>query len=267
MAAPRGGWDTRSAPLTTMRMPSFAPARVLVLALLWTPAAFAQPPTELHYAEVPPLMHTGPDGQPAGSLVEAVRRWWPAGPMPLLRSVPFKRGVPAVLQGQEPICLLGAFRTPEREAAARFSTAISQEPVNLVISRRAAAERVRAHADARSLVLDTELRLLLTDGASYGAELDAWLLERGRGIARVAVPPLGQLEMLLRSRADFILSDFNEAPFLLAKLGADAQELELVSLPGMPTPPTRHLMCNRRVSAEWLRAFDARVDFQAAAPR
>ncbi len=221
------------------------------------PPAQAQVPRELHYFDIPPMMHADAQGQAAGSIVERLRRVWPAElPMPPLRLAPLKRSVQDILQGGEPICLVGVFRTPERAAGAWFSAPIYRESPSVFLASRDVAGRMRQFPTAQALVEGRQFRLLLTAGASYGPQLDAWLRKRGPAVLRVAVPPARQVHMLLRGHADFMFTDQAEAEHLLAALGAEAGALEVVVLPGMAESPTRHLMCQRDLDPHWLAAVD-----------
>ncbi len=222
------------------------------------PPAQAQPARELHFFDIPPMMYADAQGQAAGSLVERLRQAWPAEvPMPPLRLAPLKRSVQDILQGGEPICLVGVFRTPERAAGVWFSGPIYRESPSVFLATQAAAGRMRQFPTAQALVEDRQLRLLLTAGASYGPQLDAWLQKRGPAVRRVAAPPARQVHMLLRGHADFMFTDQAEAEHLLAGLGAEARALDVVVLPGMAESPTRHLMCQRDLDPHWLEAVDA----------
>lgn len=220
--------------------------------------AWAETPRELHYFDIPPMMYTDAQGRAAGSLIERLRKVWPpALSMPPLVAAPLKRSVHDVLVGGEPVCLIGVFKTPEREAGAWFSSPIFRESPSVFVATQAAAERLRRYPSAQALIESPGSRLLLTDGASYGPQLDAWLARRGSaGVLRVAAPPARQIRMLLRGHADFMFSDLDQATQLMKELGPTAKGLELLELPGMAEAPTRHLMCARQLDRQWLEALD-----------
>ncbi len=244
---------------STRTVNRFAAIALLLVAALGA-SARAQAPRELHYFDIPPMMYTDAQGRPAGSLLDQLRRVWPAEmPMPPLHPAPLKRSLQDVLQGGEPICLVGVFKTPEREAVAWFSGPIFRESPSVFLATRAAAARMRKYPSAQALVEDPVLRLLLTDGASYGPQLDAWLRQRGAAMLRVSAPPARQVRMLLRGHADFMFTDLDEAAVLLKELGSSARALEVVVLPGMVESPTRHLMCQRDLDRQWLNALDERL--------
>lgn len=220
----------------------------------------AQAPRELHYFDIPPMMYADAQGHAAGTVVERLRKAWPPElPMPPLLLAPLKRSLQDILQGAEPICLVGVFKTPEREAAAWFSSPLYRESPSVFLATRTAAKRMREFPSAQAVVEDPGLRLLLTDGASYGPQLDAWLGKRGAGVMRVSAPPARQVHMLLRGHADFMFTDLDEAGHLLKDLGSAARALEVVMLPGMAESPTRHVMCQRDLDRAWLEVLDERL--------
>ncbi|WP_183103228.1 ABC transporter substrate-binding protein [Mitsuaria sp. WAJ17] len=230
---------------------------MLVAGLGMSSSVLAQTPRELHYFDIPPMMYADAQGRAAGTLVERLRKVWPPElPMPPLLMAPLKRSLLDILHGAAPICLVGVFKTPEREAAAWFSSPIYRESPSVFLSTRAAAPLMRRFPSAQALVEDSSLRLLLTDGASYGPQLDAWLRQRTGGVRRVSAPPARQVHMLVRGHADFMFTDQDEAEHLLKDLGAAGRALEVVVLPGMAESPTRHLMCQRDLDRRWLDAVD-----------
>jgi len=232
--------------------------RTLLAGLALPLAAGAQTlPRELHYFDIPPMSFADAKGQPGGSMVERLRQTWPAGvEMPPLRLAPLKRSLHDILERREPICLLGVFMTPERAAQAWVSAPIYRESPSVFIATRTLAERLKKSPSAQALVTDRSQRLLLTDGASYGP-LDEWFQQRGGAVLRVAAPPPRQLRMLLRGHAEFMFSDQDQAVQLLKELGPEGQTLEWFVLPGMVAAPTRHVMCQRDLDPQWLRALDA----------
>lgn len=254
--APGAHWrDLLVPPCAVNRL--LAPMLLLLAGLVGPPAALAQAPRELHYFDIPPMMYADAQGRPAGTLMERLRKAWPPElPMPPLLLAPLKRSLQDILQSNEPICLVGVFKTPEREAAAWFSSPLYRESPSVFLATRSAALRMRRYPSAQALVEDPALRLLLTDGASYGPQLDLWLRQRGSGMLRVSAPPTRQIHMLLRGHADFMFTDLDEAEHLLKELGTAARGLEVVMLPGMVESPTRHLMCQRDLDRRWLDTLD-----------
>lgn len=204
-------------------------------------------------------------GVPDLAMGERAARWAAQAGLTLRwEAVPFKRSLEELRRNREAFCLLGVFDVPERRRHARLSVALSQgEPQILLAASRVAAQ-MRTLPDVRAALLDSRFELLAFGGVAYGAALDRWMAERRRKPLWVESGAAQVLPMLARGRADFTVSVPSEWEQLRAAAGPDAGTVEVLSLPGMPAPPTRHLACSLRVPAEWLARFDAAARRQSA---
>ena len=116
------------------------------------------------------------DGQAAGLLVDIARGILTrAGIDYQFQAQPPKRMLKSVEEGREQICVLGNFKTPEREAYAVFTKPIYQnKPIGILITR----DRVEAFAPYKTLAdltASPTLRLGYIDGFSYGSAVDAFI--------------------------------------------------------------------------------------------
>lgn len=172
------------------------------------------------------------------------------------QAVPFKRSLEELRRNAEPFCVLGVFDVPERRGYARMSVALEPgEPQILIAARRVAAQ-MRRLPDARAALLDARFELLAFDGVAYGATLDRWIAARERAPQWINNGTAKWVSLLARGRADFTVSVPSEWRDLQAE-EPEAKDLEVITLPGMPPPPTRHLACSQRVPPAWLARFDA----------
>ncbi len=240
-----------------------APCALLLGAVLG--ASAAQPadadelaPMRIQYLPGVPLTA---EGVPQVPMAERVARWLAdAGLRARWEPVPLKRGLHELQTLGEPLCVLGAFRTPERERFARFSAAIHTEEPHVYIAQAAVAARLRAHGDARKALNDPSLRLLVYDGVSYGTALDRWIAERPGSPLRAHAGRSRALDMLARGRADWMIGTPDELRTMQAAGDPrGAAGFELVRLPGMPPPVTRHLACSLQVPATWMTRLDRAI--------
>jgi uncharacterized protein (TIGR02285 family) len=194
-------------------------------------------------------------------MAERVARWLAdAGLRAQWEPVPLKRSLFELQANTEALCVLGAFRTPERERFAQFSAPIHLEDPQVFIAQAPMAMRLRAHGDARKALNDTRLRLLVYDGVSYGNELDRWIAERPEAPLRAHAGRARALEMLARGRADWMIGTTDELRVMLASgAAAGTSRFEAVRLPGMPPPVTRQLACSQQVPAEWMQRLDRAI--------
>ncbi len=230
-------------------------------ALLPRVPACAQPEEVLlQFMDQPPLSALDAQGRPEGRLVERMRQVAAQGGLQLRwELVPLKRSLQELRDNRRSLCVLGVFRTAERESFAQFSRPLSVGAPQRLIARTEAAARLRQAPDARSALLDPSLRLLVFDGVSYGAEIDAWLRERQGPTVRAVSGAVRVVEMLSRDRADFaiITSDGLDSARQDGVQGLGA--LQLLEGPQLPRPPARHVACSQQVPASWMRHLDQAI--------
>lgn len=208
-----------------------------------------------------PGIELSAEGVPRVPMAERVERWLAdAGLRARWEPVPLKRSLFELQANTEPVCVLGAFRTPERERFAQFSAPIHLEDPQVFIAQGPVAARLRAQGDARKALNDPSLRLLVYDGVSYGTELDRWIAERPELPLRAHAGRARALDMLARGRADFMIGTTDELRTMLATgSAAGAPRFEAVRLPGMPPPVARHLACSQQVPADWMQRLDRAI--------
>src|SRR5690606_3099630 len=114
-----------------------------LFALLCLPlACLAADPLPVYYIEKPPYYHSIA-GEPTGFLLERTRAIFSDAQIPLrFEARPAKRILLEMEQNREPICSIGWFRTPQREAFALFSLAIYRDETMTVLTRATLAEQV-----------------------------------------------------------------------------------------------------------------------------
>ncbi len=236
----------------------------LFLALLLGSAAGATPlsppPVLLHFMDQMPTSGVDADGRPQGELVDRMRRLEQRAGLRLQwQLTPLKRSLQDLRDNREPLCVLGIYRSPERERHARFSRPLLSGYPQVLVARSSAAQRLRLLPGARAAVQDAELRLLVFDGVSYGEEIDGWIRERQGATVRAVAGPLRVLEMLNRDRADFAIMTARGLEQWRRDGVPGAEALEIVGTLTLPPPPSRHLACSHRVDEAWMREIDRHI--------
>lgn len=225
-------------------------------------AALAAPPVlTLHYQERPPYSSLEADGRVSGLVATpAARALERAGVAYEWVRTPAQRQLALIQNGDGLHCGVGWFRTAEREAVGLFN----RQPLYRDLPF---AALVRADAlwpaDGRAVdaLSQRATRLLVKDGYSYGARLDALIARAPATIVRTPAEVDAMARMVAAGRADWMIVGPEEAPALLARVPAGGRALRLVHLADLPPGEARHLYCNRAVPAAWL----ARVDDALAA--
>jgi hypothetical protein len=207
----------------------------------------------LHYQERPPYSAAGIDGHVHGLLATpAARALVAAGIRYVWAETPGQRQLALIQSGRGLHCGLGWFRNDERAAHGKFSRALYRDRGFVALARRDAG--LPASIAARELIADRRLRLLVKDGYSYGAELDALIDRLGPTLVRTRAEPLQLLPMLRSGRADWTIATAEDAA-----QHVDAT-LVAAALQGLPGGSTRHLYCSVGLPDDWLARIDAAID-------
>lgn len=220
-------------------------------------AAAAAPPREItvYVYHRPPFFTATPDSQ-SGPLVEmtllALGR---AGLKPRLVTSTFTEILANFRAGAPFACAPGVYRTPEREAFARFIGPLYVPLPPVIVVRRTDAGLA---ASARSLdsLLAGGLRVVLGDGYWYGGWLAQALERTGTSPTRTREENAQMLRSIVDGTHDISFMSHEEAAHLLrthTDLGAG---LTLRPVPGNPDGESRFLMLAKGVDA----ATSARID-------
>ncbi len=233
--------------------------RSTLLSLLALPTALlGAEPLPVHVLEAP----RGPDGRPQSHPVTGLQErmhkvFEAAGLRVRFEPVPLRRSLEALRRNDEAFCVLGVFRTPERESFGRYSRAVELEEQQVLIAPAAVAAQLRQLGSAQVALHDSRFQLLVFEGVSYGVELDRWLALRPQPPVRASAGTARALSMLERGHADLMIGARSELESMRRREGYAPLRFEAVLLPGMPAPPTRHLLCSLKVEPTWLARFDA----------
>ncbi len=246
-------------------MPTRLLCLFLALALFSAPgpAVCAAPdaPVDLDvlFIEYPPYYFTGPTGQPGGFFLErAARLLAEAGVNPVFRSMPSKR-VLAAIQAGERACSLGWFKTPEREAFARFSLPVhvDRPPVALVRSQEAGS--FAGQTTLAGLAASGRFSMGRIAGHSEGAAVDALLPPLANRTILVTGEQAQLFHMLRAGRFDFFLTGPEEIDQLLVVTGLARADFAVLPLTDLPQGNARHIMYSRAVDPDLVRRVDQAI--------
>lgn len=174
-------------------------------------------------------------------------------------ALPPKRMLKIVKEGGN-ICLLGNFKTVEREAYASFTKPIFQNrPIGVVVLKERAADFAR-HQTLASLTASPDLRLGYVDGFSYGSAMDAVIGAMAGPKISVGSTQAGMISMLVAGRFDYMLADHEEWEALAHAVNVPADRLDVLSFPDLPEGNKRHLMCGKAVPGEVIEKINAAID-------
>jgi hypothetical protein len=227
-------------------MPWIAPT--LMLALTTQPL----PEVQLHYQERPPYYQSTPEG-PQGLVAAPLRQALRLSGLPHhFHSTPALRQLQLIEQGQALVCGVGWFQNPERAAKGKFSKPLYQDrPLAMLVREQLGWTHSRSMAEALS---DTQARLLVKTGYSYGSDFDRLLAARSQPPLTITGEMAATVRMLAGDRADWTPMAPEEAE---AELAAGASGLRLLAFSDAATGNRRYLYCNKAVPESWLQRLDA----------
>lgn len=172
-------------------------------------------------------------------------------------------GLLRLLRAGELDLMLGATRTPAREAWARFSEPYRSERFRLFVLERLAEEHSGQDLEA---LLDDGFRLGITQGYYYGPEISA-LIERDEYGNRILQAAVGELN--LTRLLDMQIDGFIEDPFVFAAMERRRRDAEpIVSLPrDLASGPVSFMFSRASVDEDVVARFNAGIQALQASGR
>ncbi len=220
--------------------------------------ARAEEPLTVYYMERPPYYVTE-DGRARGTLNDIAEKVLSAAAIPHRFDVlPAKRILEILAQPDAYACSVGWFKTPERDAYARFSRPIYRNRPILPLARRDAALAMQGMS-LDDILSNKRFVLGALDGFSYGTGLDARIAQAGTRIYRFSGTQKQLVRMLAADRIDYMLVSPEETPLLLSDAGIPTENLSLVEAANAEPGNLRHLMCSKAVPEETMRRMNEAI--------
>ncbi len=237
-------------------------AAVVLLPLLCPPGAFPKSsaePLRVLYLHRPPYYERLPDGRAGGALVEVARMVLERAGVPHeFVEMPPRRILRMVRDG-EPVCSVGWFRTPEREAFARFSEPIYQNlPMGALIRREKAP--LWPESPTMRQALESGLVLGLVKGFRYGPWEERFReVRRSLAVERIETTQESLFRMLCRGRVDWMLICPEEAGYQLRVRPRLRSCSVFRRFEDAPEGNRRYLMFSRAVPQEVVEAVNRAI--------
>lgn len=217
--------------------------------------------TDLHvvYLERPPYYWTE-NGQPRGFLLALTRQILDrAGIQASFSQHPPNRIMEEIRSDQEPTCSIGWFKTPEREAFARFSLPIYRDRPLVLLTTADKAHLFSRHKTLRSVFADNALVMAQVASFSYGDAVDRMQKEVLVRSLTVSSSQKVLPKLILQGRASYMLAAPEEVPTLLRLAEVDADRFAVLTMEDIPAGNLRHLICSESVPASARERIDAAI--------
>lgn len=235
-----------------------------VVTVIVVSAAVRAAPLRVLYNDHPPFMYTR-DGEVLGLAAEpAAAAMRAAGIDFVWEESPATRQLELIRRNVEPLCAVGRFRVPDREAYAVFTRPVYVERPRVVLGR--VDDPVLAAAASLDEVLrDQRLTLMLKRSYSLGATIDAEVERLAVRKWETWVEADVMFRQIAAGRADYMIVAPEELDHVFGDLPREVRErLAAYRLSGMPPGEARTVMCSRATPPEVIRAIDARLPAPAS---
>jgi polar amino acid transport system substrate-binding protein len=212
-------------------------------------------PLTLYYESRAPFMIvqngelTGSEGLPAAAAFKA------AGIDFTLSEAPVVRQVALVGSNQEPACAVGLYWTAERANSGKYTLPIFRSlPQDIVM--RDDNPKMQPINTMAALLAEPSLKLVLRNGYSYGATVDAMLQGANASILRPSEDSHGRIKLVLAGMADATLFTPEEADYQIKQFGAEGKALVVRHFSDSPMAEPRHLYCSKSVDDAIIRKLN-----------
>ncbi|MDJ0783565.1 MAG: hypothetical protein QNJ22_16430 [Desulfosarcinaceae bacterium] len=211
---------------------------------------------KVHYHQRPPYYYDTAAGVVGLCATPVARALEAAGITFRWMQTPPKRQLRLLRQNPTNDCIIGWYKTRERESYARYSTTIYRDQPTVALVRRGDS-RLPESGTLADLLAVPDIVMLSRAGYSYGTMADR-LLERmtPRRIDSGAESS-EWLSILYTRRADFLLIAPEEANYLLSRTQLPRNAFRFLKLTDMPPGNRRYMMFSRTVPPQIVDRFNA----------
>jgi polar amino acid transport system substrate-binding protein len=219
-----------------------------------------------HFHNRPPYYAETPEGVVGLCATPVARALEAAGISFDWIETPPKRQLHLLRENPAQDCIVGWYKTDEREKYARYSTAIYQDKPAIALVR-SGDRRIAVRCTLAELLSIPDIIMLSRAGYSYGSMVDRKLMEiNPRRIASTA-DSSELLSILYSRRADFIIIAPEEADYLLDRTELPRDDFRHLALTDMPPGNNRYVMFSRAVPAEIVDRFNTAYRLNAPSDR
>jgi polar amino acid transport system substrate-binding protein len=200
----------------------------------------------LHYNERPPYLVTTENGV-GGLTGDPTTLIFNKSGIPFQwKQTPSKRQTYLLQQNSGRDCLVGWFKTVERETFARYTLPIYQDKPQFALARTDNDKISSGHTVAE-VFSNLQLTLLVKDGYSYGDFLDKKIIEHSPNRTITTDENSGMLAMVFLRHADYFFIAPEEADGLIKKSDFDPQAFKTIHFTDVSSGEKRYILCSMQV--------------------
>jgi ABC-type amino acid transport substrate-binding protein len=213
----------------------------------------------IHYHERVPYYYLEETGKVVGICADpAGLAFEKSGILYRWLKTPAKRQLLIIKENRAEDCILGWFKSPEREAFAKFTLPIYQDMPSIAIAR-SDNTTITSDGSIEDILSNPKLTLLRKDGYSYGQFVDEKIAQINPNQVMTSAENTEMLIMIHYKRADYFLIAQEEAAWLIRSSGIPEADFKLVAFSNMPAGSKRYILCSQKVSDDLIEKINASI--------
>lgn len=220
------------------------------------------PPTDevitVHYHERVPYYVTGPYGV-YGLCADPLKKAFKEANIPFRwQKTPAKRQLDILKENRGRECILGWFKSPQREKFARYTLYIYKDKPATALAR-ADNDEITSGKSLEENLSNPHLVLLRKSGYSYGRFVDEKIAGLNPKQEVTTAENIGMLKMIHSKRADYFFIAEEEAEELIVSSGLPVTDFKQVKFSNMPEGNNRYILFSRKVEDEVIKKINKAI--------
>ena len=216
------------------------------LLLLTCSAVAGETPIPLQYTERPPYITRAPDGTVSGiSALSAMRAFEQANIPYTLQFMSAKHQIVNLQANEAALCSIAWYKTPEREAFAKFTKPISQDSPTIALAN--VKFQAPPNATIENLLANPDTRILLKQSVVYGRYVETKLSSAKAQLMRSYDEYETIVKAIRNGRADLTFATEEEADYYTKHLGYPIAAFNVIRFSDVPPGEYRHILCSKKV--------------------
>jgi len=162
------------------------------------------------------------------------------------------------VETEKQTCSVGWFKNEEREKKYKFTEPIYQNKPIIAIVNKAKRNLLSGSPDIVQ-ILNSELKLIVIDGFSYGDYIDSNIREYDPEITKAMESPQNIIKMIAFGRADYTFLAPEEAGWIINSDEYLTENLDIVKIEGAPEGNFRYLLFNNDTDPSLIEKIDEAI--------
>lgn len=235
---------------------------VSTMAQSWDATAQSPQTVTLHYVPRPPFMMASANGLAGLTGLPAYLAFKNAGIPFEISNTPFARQMRLLEMNLGRDCMIGIFKTPEREQIAKFTKPIYKDSPRVILTSADNALRFSGYDSIDDVFKDKRMVLLVKARYSYGAVVDALIQQYQTKVSQTYDESVNMLKSIKFNMADYMIMSSEEVAGAITAAGFEEGQFKKIVFKNMPEGEYRHIMCSKSVPDEVIDKLNEGIKFK-----